>query len=248
MSVPESEYFQERLVAFLDVLGFSNRVREAERDCELFERSLTALRQLGKGPPWWATAPASDLVSTSFSDNIVISSATDKTSVNALLQSVAYLAMRIPDWGSVLRGGVHVGLLYHEPGIVFGQAMISAYELAENVAIYPRVVVSKQAEALLSQLSLSAEFLTTDTDGQRFVDYFSYYSKLAVARNQVTGLREHLRSLHAVLYWRLSNEGDPDILKKYKWLAAYYNKVLSSRAEFGDLHPILLGRAGQPAL
>ena len=46
--------------------------------------------------------------------------------------------------GILLRGGITVGQLCHKDNIVYGPAMVEAYELESKSAIYPRVIVSEK--------------------------------------------------------------------------------------------------------
>lgn len=50
-----------------------------------------------------------------------------------------------------MRGGISSGWCYHEDSIVFGQAMIDAYELESQVAHVPRIVFSDEVAELLSE-------------------------------------------------------------------------------------------------
>jgi hypothetical protein len=56
-----------------------------------------------------------------------------------VLSAVAERALRI---GLLVRGGMSVGQLFHGDDVVFGEAMVTAYELECSVAKYPRVVVA----------------------------------------------------------------------------------------------------------
>ena len=56
-----------------------------------------------------------------------------------ILSGVAEMGLRI---GLLIRGGLSFGQLYHQGGVVFGEAMIDAYRLECKVAVNPRVVVS----------------------------------------------------------------------------------------------------------
>lgn len=87
-----------------------------------------------------------------------------------ILSIVAERALRI---GALIRGGYSFGQLYHENNVVFGEAMVDAYNIEKEVAIFPRVVVS---ERILSRLdgipAADRDFLLQDTDGLWHLNYF----------------------------------------------------------------------------
>lgn len=43
------------------------------------------------------------------------------------------------------RGGIAVGELYHQNGIIYGPALLTAYQLESQAATYPRIVLEKDA-------------------------------------------------------------------------------------------------------
>ena len=47
--------------------------------------------------------------------------------------------------GILLRGGIDIGLVYHDDSFIFGSGMISAYLLESEVSKYPRIIISKNA-------------------------------------------------------------------------------------------------------
>src|SRR4051794_26916634 len=64
------------------------------------------------------------------------------------LAGVAEMALRI---GVLLRGGMDFGELYHQDGVVFGEALVRAYNLEKSARV-PRVLVSDSIIAKLSHM------------------------------------------------------------------------------------------------
>ncbi|PDZ55088.1 hypothetical protein CON15_23105 [Bacillus cereus] len=60
-----------------------------------------------------------------------------------LLLVVVHIQLEMMRKGILMRGGLAVGLLCHNDNIVYGPAMVEAYELESKLAIYPRVVVKE---------------------------------------------------------------------------------------------------------
>jgi hypothetical protein len=157
--------YEEHFTAFIDFLGFAEGSTEAdeERRTNILDLllSLSALRgdfdlkiQGQDNGPKSSIRPAI----TTFSDHIVISfpiasvirdlQFDERTAAQfisnqfvALLQSIAASALRI---GFLIRGGATIGKLYHNSGVVFGEAMVEAYRIESGVSIYPRVVLSQR--------------------------------------------------------------------------------------------------------
>jgi hypothetical protein len=129
---------------------------------------------------------------TTFSDNIVVSypGVPDEADFQPLdplwakiicedsiriLSGVAEMALRI---GVLIRGGLSYGQLYHEGGVTFGEAMVDAYELENDVAKTPRVVVSDRVIGKLEPSELGRKsVLLQDTDGVWHLDYFTKMAK-----------------------------------------------------------------------
>jgi hypothetical protein len=87
-----------------------------------------------------------------------------------VLSAVAERALRI---GLLVRGGMSVGQLFHGDDVVFGEAMVTAYELECSVAKYPRVVV---AGGIIDRLNPTrpedCTALLQDHDGHWCLNYF----------------------------------------------------------------------------
>jgi hypothetical protein len=147
--------YQTHLVAFVDLLGF----REALRDSNREDAILSLLRRLAafQGDFFAESHKVENghqsrlrpAVST-FSDNIVLSYPLEGLAQHALsidivilfLQNlVAYIAWNAFQSRLLIRGGIAIGNLYHEGGVVFGPALVEAYEIERSVAIYPRVAL-----------------------------------------------------------------------------------------------------------
>lgn len=83
---------------------------------------------------------------------------------------VAEAALRI---GLLLRGGFSVGQLFHDGAVVFGEAMVAAYELESEVANNPRIIVAGSViERLKPMRPEDCELLLQDADGRWYLNYF----------------------------------------------------------------------------
>jgi hypothetical protein len=166
--VPKREpRYEDHFTAFVDFLGFrevSGSVDDGRR-LKILEllRSLAALRaefdfQQSPQESGGTQLRITPSVST-FSDHIVVSWPLDalgksdgkpdgldasavafflSSNLARLLSSIAAAALRL---GFLVRGGATIGKLYHSQGVVFGPALVEAFELESQTAIYPRIVL-----------------------------------------------------------------------------------------------------------
>jgi hypothetical protein len=182
----------DRLTAFLDILGFKEEVKSAD------DRRLDALVALLRDITSSEVISGEDRVLqlgardgqnvikvlprvTVFSDNIAVSylksDLAKKFPGNEMTYGVIFLEQRIRKFaadagrlGLLIRGGITVGQLEHgSDGVVVGRAMIDAYLLESEVANYPRIVVSRD---VYSAVKAPQGMLLRDQDGIVHFNYF----------------------------------------------------------------------------
>lgn len=168
-----SIYYEERLVAFLDILGFSNLVKQSSENNEIQRKLYDFLRKYSKHEhakevfSGFRNGDGShcsdsdikelkahyDYRFTQFSDSFVFSVNTGH------MPSVQYFPLLIGqfmqhglDLGFLVRGGVAKGLMVHEEnGPAFGPAFIQAYRIESSQAVFGRAVLSKDAFDCISR-------------------------------------------------------------------------------------------------
>lgn len=233
-----------RSVAFLDILGFREHVKRSQKP-DHFPTLLAALRRVRSVGDTWSTLVGQegvppeelDFRSHTFSDSIVLSGRGKM--VAPLFFAVAYLAMALLKDGIYFRGGISVGALYHDESIVFGPALIEAYELESKAAKYPRVLLTDSALKIARQNTIKFpgraptfqldQFVAQDTDGLCYVDFL----KLAAAGSElVAGVSEgRLSSVIIPALERVRKERD-EVESQYDranlgWLTHYLDKFAS---------------------
>ncbi len=162
----QKKEYQERLVAFIDILGFKEIVRKSERSSgsiNLIYDSLKFLKGRETSSNWdlqfveiEEDAQKRNMLGfnisertncTSFSDSIAVSVECDENNINesfsTLISNLSYVGATLMMKGILFRGGLTIGNVIHTPdGIIFGQGLIDAYQLESNSACYPRVLLS----------------------------------------------------------------------------------------------------------
>ncbi|WP_445488820.1 hypothetical protein [Rhodopseudomonas sp. RCAM05734] len=154
--------FEDQVTVFVDFLGFSSASVQLDESIQLklllLLRAISTMRGefSNDSDPPGANMSAIRLRPTisTFSDHIVASypmsridlGQDEQTTLGLVLFDInlriARIAAAALSIGFLIRGGVSKGPLYHSNGVVFGSAMVEAYELESRVAIYPRVVLS----------------------------------------------------------------------------------------------------------
>lgn len=185
--------YGEHFTAFIDLLGFS----EASTGTDEFTRakvlslllSLTMLRgefEVRSTPQAGGTTTVVKPAISTFSDHIVISYPISQIlettgfdasqmaliilmNFNELVTRIATAALSI---GFLIRGGATIGNLYHEGGVVFGEALVEAYHIESRTAIYPRVVISSKLCKLDNWMKWKKSALNKGEDGLYYVDLF----------------------------------------------------------------------------
>lgn len=157
--------YELRIIAFIDILGFKEIVKQSETDTTKIELLFSILEYLKD----WETSNRWDLKyleieedaqkkginnfdirgksnSTSFSDSIVVSvkvSNDVNEMVSTLIVNLSYIGAILMEKGVLFRGGLTIGnIIHNENGTVFGQGLIDAFLLETRGAKYPRIILS----------------------------------------------------------------------------------------------------------
>jgi hypothetical protein len=137
----EPDIYSERYVAFLDVLGFSQLVREADTDGKkrgLIRSIIRSLRETFEEVP-----TSTGFRFTQFSDCIVISADRSEDGLIAVATGCVGLAGGMMAEGILLRGGLAVGNLLHTGDALFGTGLLKAYK-NDATGSPPRIALCEQ--------------------------------------------------------------------------------------------------------
>ncbi len=250
------EHYDNRVLAFLDILGFERLVDESRSNPELISKiarilgrsKAVALSSSNMSPKVLQVEPDKYTYHV-FSDTSVISGPyTSHDDVNFLswwVMSYQYLMWK--EEQIFIRGAIVYGDIYENEGVVFGPAMIDAYHLERDKgkAYWPRVLVD---ESLLDKATQAErerdllEFLRQDSDNMTYLDYLrELFHLFVLAENKrVIGQRkkdfgmpvglfqDHKQAILAQCANVLKEEQDKkkEILMKYVELSKYHNSTI----------------------
>jgi hypothetical protein len=134
--------YQDRLVAFVDVLGFASLVCRSADDADARARvgKLAATNRLFDA---FFTKLMHRAKTAFFSDSFVVSMGPEE--IIYLVREIGYLCRYLLLLGLPCRGGITCGPLHHEGRVVVGPAMVHAYLLERDEAKFPRVMLDDAA-------------------------------------------------------------------------------------------------------
>lgn len=227
---------EQRWLAFLDILGYEDLVKtsQADGDSHLVIQWLQDALDVPFAMPerLAATRTMRDLSIRAFSDCLCFSTKGGIMHSVGLLILVAGAVMQLAVKGIVVRGGVVRGEHFDDGKVLFSPALIAAYHLERDEAIYPRIllapeVVEDWAQNTVGDAEGLDELVWRDWDGRHFLNYLQTLAvdPPGLRRGNLTLLRDH----GIVVEYGLQNEIErPRVLAKYHWLGNYHNRFCRS--------------------
>jgi hypothetical protein len=228
--------YSDRVVAFIDILGFAALVRQLGSDPALHARLHHALGQIKviKRSSLQPNTAQTDLEVSVFSDSIVLSA--EPSSLHNVVWSAIHLQSNLLALGILVRGGVSCGRTVHANDVLYGEGMLQAYYLESKAALYPRIILDPR---ILDRVKpdYRAVFLRQDTDGLWFLDPFL----MGILPPDSESLLEDGFDPHEVSLRRLGKKIDQEIgrasdaghLAKWNWLKHQHVIALAEFATFG---------------
>jgi hypothetical protein len=180
---------------------------------------------------------------THFSDSIVISCLADHRAKDNVEWALNGIIDGLLMTGFVLRGGVTHGLLIHRESLVYGPALIRAYELESKQAAMPRVIldhpiaaawgagvrVQTRDGALLGYRRTWRQ----DRDGWFFFDFMADRFWMPGTDKDTTKPQfewQMGRWRELILKGLSAHSSNAAVFRKYDWLREYFNAVCAENA------------------
>jgi hypothetical protein len=238
--------YEKTLLVYLDIMGFKKMVEDSQRDYSKVDEIIDMLKKVKARTSMsfkrviTSRMSADSMTPRDFSDLVVRITTlglnptehkrfiSDEFFMLAAIQCELFL-----ESGILLRGAMCIDDLYLEKDIVFGPALVKAYEFEKSIAVFPRIVVDPKS-CLLHEESgfarmVSAGILQRGDDGAYFIDYlhFSYFSMFVMSefkKHETQMLERHKMQVETKLK-ELAGQ-DERVKQKSLWLALYHNSVL----------------------
>jgi hypothetical protein len=234
--------------AFLDVLGFSDRMRASykENDGDALLQDFHSI--LNKSiERFKETTNDSMLYFKSFTDNVLLAHPRFSKDMEAefgfILWSILEYQFEMALKGFFIRGGLSVGPLFVDENSVYGEALLEAYHLESKVATNPIVVLS---DATMKLVDLHVKYygdgapqmrhVLKGADGRYFLNYLSECIIDGSEELNVKALRLHKQQIEKSLKQYIHM---PTVFAKFSWLAQYHNFFCDSVSLFPEYKPSL---------
>ena len=131
--------------------------------------------------------------------------------------------------GMLVRGGFSVGELYIDNMMVWGRALVEAYRLESETALYPRIVVDPDFAGTESAAALVEQgFFAVDADGLSYLDYIGLVWQVCRIKKQDALLEKFMQSNSAELE---KHSASVTVLPKLTWQSDYLERWQKSSAE-----------------
>jgi len=232
--------YEQRAVGFLDILGFEEKVLRSEKEPDYLSEIVEALVNVQiKINEDQGNSRKTVVNMVNFSDSIILFSALTADGFWRVLTYMNLLADELLMRGALSRGGVECGALFHHDRVVFGPAFIRAYQLENNIAQHPRIVLGASAFDAAQRFASENEqgfarqmlqtYIRRDTDGVPYLDHFSFYDSkfegsdvdnLDLMVNKCEIVRELILKELAL------SLSKPAVFAKYAWFAERYNQMV----------------------
>jgi hypothetical protein len=228
--------FTEQAVAFLDVLGFSRLIEDAERHPhkrdELFG-IFSVLNSHVKFDNQNISAEVPDDMKPKYifiSDSIIFSVPLLYGKYDGLAIVVAkaiQIAHKMLQIGYLLQGGINIGSVWHTASNIFGTGYIEAWRAQEG-ANHPRVVLTNHAEAHWENKlhPIIGELCLRDTDGKLIADTLNPYYLRDVS--QIYGGIEQEFAAYRIRIKQQQEAFSPGSSprQKWDWAANFFNTAI----------------------
>jgi hypothetical protein len=240
-----ADHYPNRIVTFIDILGFARDVMKLREKPGLYmsidavlchiamcKRDIDNVR-LTRGVRF-------DHRITPFSDCLVMSyEPTPGASLRAIADA-AFIGQLILRPGYLPRGAITLGSLVHDDAVVFGEGLVRAYGLETRVVDTPRIVITDEVLRLVhndlaqEQPSDSVDLYVRDLGTGPFVHVLgSKWPFLEEEREKQRtgvytgdGITEMYEQLRDVLPIRYRNAPHKRAERKIEWMRDYVNSVI----------------------
>lgn len=237
------------VLAYMDILGYSDMIRESEESGTQQEVLSRLHTTLSKEREWledkMSPKELRELIKKdsyalkAFTDNIVMGwpiRDDAEYELGSAFSKLAFFQLQMVISGFFIRGAISVGNAYVDEITVFGKALAEAHEDESSLARDPRIILT------ISAMNAAREHLThyseprhaphtrdilQDSDGQWFLNYLDC---ILIAENEQGPFYEEFRKHKTIVEQKLQQyRGNPSVWSKYAWVAGYHNY-------FSDLH------------
>jgi hypothetical protein len=234
--------YPERIITFIDLLGFSRDVQMIEQRPGLLlsidavlsaivrcKHDLDLRRERGE--------LSYDARLTQISDTVVLSYRVERGAFGKAISHAAFIGNVCVRRGYLPRGIITIGKLVHDADRLYGGGLIDAYNLERHDVVDPRIAIDERVTvefrkefAQAGQVGRAASFTRNRSTGD-FVHILGPdwpFLKTMAAEGD-DGVSEMFDELRQMLPLRYSNAETDAQRKKIEWMTAYVNETIEEQ-------------------
>lgn len=231
----EVKKYSKQLIAFVDVLGIGALIKEHTHNDEheaiyKIEKIRKIVEDSNKRVRETKNIDLDRFYYLQISDSFVF--VCDPKNVIPLIELLSTIQMRIiTECQFLLRGAITIGdaIVEEFAKYIVGPAYIQAYELQDNDAIYPRIIVDQSVTQAIKKIAPSIEdYLQRDSDKEFFVDYIKIYMKKESLNEKNVKIKLSQENVFNYLRENFNKNYKNEkhnISQKYGWTIQYYKKL-----------------------
>jgi len=221
--------YTDRLVAFVDILGFKNLINAKDVDV------IKIIKKLDDNFGEIEEAYGDDFSLLSvrkFSDCMCVSCELSDEGIRQMLVALAFYqalsSMSFSTLGGIFfRGAITIGKHFESSHMIFSKGLVDAYHFEKDRAKYPRILIDDKVDDRIKTVidphlrNILCKLVARSPDTVRFLDYLQITIDISLEE------RENVFRLHkkSILSQIAAND-DRKILEKYMWLSDYHNEKL----------------------
>lgn len=223
-----SSKYEDRIIAFIDILGFSNIIKHTNISSQELNNLGSALNYIHNyfNEVQGDYEDPSVFQLSQFSDSIVISvSMKHSLEMTTIFKHLKNIQINLIQRNILLRGGIVKGKLIHTDDLLLGPGMINAYNLESKCALHPRIVIDpgvlwqfgridgKKQDIKLKDFDYEQSF-KKEADGIYYIDYFNDVEEYL---DYGAGIPGYFSTICRIIAKHIDNE-DISVRVKYLWL------------------------------
>ena len=206
----ENISLEYNLVAFIDILGFSEMVKSDIESPIKTDKYLDRLYRVHKRTEDIKNEGL-EVNIVQFSDSVVLSMPYKPENLKGFIEIISKYQFDLFCEGILSRGGIALGKHFYKEGFMYSLGLIEAYKIESQISRFPRVVISWDLLNLVypSNDIPSEILLIKENDGYYFVDYLIHHGDEAVDKYL------------SMILSQIDKIENASIKEKYIWLAEY---------------------------
>jgi hypothetical protein len=231
--------YERKIVAYIDILGFKNYIaatKSPTKQNDLYKALFSFKSSEQINVMRYPSRMASH-----FSDLLVITIDHKREYIQQLVLDLIHLADSIIDSASLLiRGVITEGEIIHENGIIFGPALIDAYEKERNLVKFPRILIDKSIfeptpdGGMYNPVTMYFKWLGIDSEGNFFVNYLNTYIDYSlIGKKKGFGCFNNQKLVNIITKGLISE--DSRVREKYEWIVECHNQKVKSQFDLGNI-------------